>query len=287
MVGGAEGPGLHQGAAGGGEPHDGVDLGGLQGLGQGHVGQDAGQTAGQHGLARAGRAGHEHVVAPGGGDLQGPLHLLLALYLGKVRAGVDGGPGLPGRGGGDGLLPGEVPGQLGHIPHGIDRRPLGQRGLGGVLLGHEQGSDAGLFGGQGHGQHPGTGAQLAGQGQLPQKGAAGLGQPDLSPGGQNAHQNGQVVQGAHLFQMGGSQIHRDPADGEGEAAVFDGRAHPLPGLGHGGIGQTDDGKGGQAAGQIALGGDGIARHSVQTQRGDRADHSVFLPSCGTAPTGSF
>ena len=28
----------------------------------------------------------------------------------------------------------------------------------------------------------------------------------------------------------------------------------------------------QAAGQVALSGDGIAGHSVQTQRGDRADH---------------
>ncbi len=50
----------------------------------GHVRQDGGQAPGQHGLARAGRADQQQVVAAGGGDLQRPLHVLLPHHVGEV-----------------------------------------------------------------------------------------------------------------------------------------------------------------------------------------------------------
>ncbi len=135
----------------------------------------------------------------GGGNLQGALHLLLSFHLRHVGAVEGGGGGDPGRGGGDGLLAGEVALQLLHVSDGVDDRPLGQGSFGGVFLGNIQGGDALPLGGQGHGQHPGTGTQPARQGQLPHKGAVFPGQAQLLTGGQDAHQHGQVVEGAHFF----------------------------------------------------------------------------------------
>ena len=57
-----------------------VDGGHLQGLGFGEFRQQIQQAAGQHGLADAGRADHEEVVATGSGHLQGPLGGSLALH---------------------------------------------------------------------------------------------------------------------------------------------------------------------------------------------------------------
>ena len=186
------------------------------------------------------------------GNLQGALHRGLPLHLGEIGAGLRLPAALPAGGGRDGLLSGEVARQLENIGHGIDLRPAGQGGLGGVFPGDEELLDAQLPGGQGHGQHPRAGAQLPGQGELPQEGAALLPDFQLPPGGQQPHQNGQVVQSAQLLHMGGGQIDGDPADREGEAAVFDGGAHPLPGLVHRRVRQADHGEGGQSAGQVAL-----------------------------------
>ena len=211
-------------------------------------------------------------MPPSGGDLQGPLHLLLALHLCQVGT-VDGGcPRRPGRGRGDGLCPGEVADQLGHVPDGIDGGPLRQGGFGGVLLRDIQGGDPLPLGGQGHGQHPGAGPQLSGEGQLPQKGTVPVWEHDLSAGGQDADQHGQVIEGPHLFQVGRGQIDGDPADREGEAAVLDGGAHPLPGLVDGGVWQTYHSESGQPAGQVAFGGHRIAGDSLEPQRTDRSYH---------------
>ena len=131
VMGGAEGPGGEEGPVLGGQPHDGVDLGGLQGLGPGHGGQDGGQPLGRHALARPRRAHQQDVMSPGGGDLQHPLHLLLApdlIEVGEVGSLPAAGPG---RGGGEGGPAGEVVGQLEHGLHRIDGEPPGQGGFGG------------------------------------------------------------------------------------------------------------------------------------------------------------
>ena len=88
---------------------------------------------------------------------------------------------------------------------------------------------------------------------------------ELSAGGQDSHQHGQVVEGPRLFQMSGSQIDGDPADGKGEAAVLDGGPDPFPGLADGGVGQADYREGGQTAGQITFCGHRVTGHTVQTQ----------------------
>ena len=57
-----------------------------------------GQPRREHRLAAARRADHQQVVAAGGGDLQRPLRLLLALDVGEVleRGGVGTVPGCAG-----------------------------------------------------------------------------------------------------------------------------------------------------------------------------------------------
>ncbi len=83
---------------------------------------------------------------------------------------------------------------------------LRQGGLRCRVRRHEEPLNARLPGRQGHGQHPPTERAPAGEAHLPTKGAAlqvGL----QGPGGlQNAHQNGQVVDGAVLLPVGGERL---------------------------------------------------------------------------------
>ena len=66
---------------------DGVDLGGLEGFVETQRREDGGQALGEHGLAGAGRADHEDVVAAGGGDFEGALGDVLAADVVEVVGG--------------------------------------------------------------------------------------------------------------------------------------------------------------------------------------------------------
>ncbi len=80
---------------------DAVDLGGLERLLEGQRRQDAGQALGQHGLARARRPDHEHVVHAGGGHLERALGGGLAAHVAEVeRDAASGARGRPARGDG-------------------------------------------------------------------------------------------------------------------------------------------------------------------------------------------
>ena len=68
VVGRPEGAAGDQGMCAVGEAADRPQLGGLQRLLPGQVGEDGGQAFGQHTLACTGRAYHEDVVSAGGGD---------------------------------------------------------------------------------------------------------------------------------------------------------------------------------------------------------------------------
>ena len=212
------------------------------------------------------------------GDLQRPLDRFLPLHVGKVGAAGKRGGGDPGLRRREENLALQMGHQLPHVLHRIDRRPARQGGLGGGGGRDIEGAHAGAPGGQRHGQHTGHRPQGAGQGQLSHKGRVGRGRPDLLPGGQDAHQDGQVVHRARLPPVGGSQIHGDAGDGKGEAAVFDGGADPLPGLLHRRVGQAHDIKGGQAAGQVALGGDLVSGNAAQAQRTHMMEHKAHRPS---------
>ena len=63
---------------------DAVNLGGLERFFEGEGRQDGRHAFGQHGLAGAGRADHEDVVASGAGDLDGTLGGLLSAHVFEV-----------------------------------------------------------------------------------------------------------------------------------------------------------------------------------------------------------
>ena len=69
---------------------DGVDLGGLEGFFETQRREDRGQALGEHGLAGAGRADHEDVVAAGGGDFERALGDVLAADVAEVGVVLDG-----------------------------------------------------------------------------------------------------------------------------------------------------------------------------------------------------
>ena len=276
-MGRTEGAGADDGIARSGEPGYGMDLRGGNDLLPAHIRQNAGQTLGHHGLARAGRPHNQDVVPAGGGDLQRPLHVLLPLHIGKVRQ----------RGGkalhcgwlsrGHCLLPPQMAQQLPHILHRVNRKPLGKGGLGGVFRRDIQLLHAGALGGQGHGQGAGHRAQRAQQGQLAEKGAVLPGLLDFPGCGQNAHEHGQVIDGARLFLISRGQVHGHAAHREAEAVVLDGGPHPLPGFLHGGIGQAHDLKAGHAVGDIHLHSHAVAAHAADAEALYAGKHS--WPSC--------
>ena len=277
VVGRAEGAVGQQGMAAVGQAGGGVDLRGLQRLLPGHVRQDGGQAAGQHGLARAGAADEQQVVAAGGGDLQGPAAIFLAHDVPQVRQALRLLPRLPGFGGRQGFLAPEMGHQLHHVLRAVDRQAVGQGGLGGVLFGDVEGFDAGAHGGQGHGEHAPHGAQRPRQRQLAQKGCVRRRRVQGLRSGQDTQENGQIVDRALLFLGGGGQVHGDAADGELRPAVFHRRPHPLPGLPHGGVGQAHHVEGRQAAGKKALHGHLVARDPREAQRTDGYDHNTRCP----------
>ena len=277
MVGAAEGPHIHQRVGGVGHTGHGVDLRGLKGFGAGHIGQNGGDAPCQHGLARAGRTDEQHVVAAGGGDLQPALHVFLSHHIGKVRQGTGGGLRLPAGSGRHGRFALQVGDELGHILHAADGEAVGQRGLGGVLRRDVQRLDAQPGGAQRHGQHAGDGAQRPGKAQLTQKGGVLRQGLQLLRRGQNAQQDGQVVQRALLADTGGGQIHGDPADGEFGAAVFHGGADTLPRFLDGGIRQTHHIKGGQSAGEKTLHRHLVAADAGESQRTHGDHHGPSSP----------
>ena len=153
--------------------------------------------------------------------------------------------------------------ELRHVLHAVDGEPVGQRGFGGVLRRDVQRPDAQPGGAQRHGQHAGDGAQGAGEAQLTQKGGVLRQGLQLLRRGQNAQQDGQVVQRTLLADTGGGQIHGDAADGEFGAAVLHGGTDTLPRFLDGGVRQTHHVKGGQSAGEEAL-----HRHLVAADAGE-------------------
>ena len=71
-------------AAGVEDSGDAVNLGGLESLFEGERRKNGGHALGQHGLAGAGGADHEDVVASGAGDFDGAFGGLLAADVFEV-----------------------------------------------------------------------------------------------------------------------------------------------------------------------------------------------------------
>ena len=85
--------------------------------------------------------------------------------------------------------------------------------------------------------------------------------------------DGQIVGGAFLAQVGGGQVDGEPAAGIGQTGVVDRRAHALGGFLHRGVGQADQGHGGQGAGvEIGLNLDHGAFQADQRATVDFGEH---------------
>ena len=211
-------------------------------------------------------------MPPGGGDLQGPLHILLAHDLREVRSRLRLLRPDPGGGGAQPRPAPQVLEQGGGVLHRVDRQPAGQGGLGGVLRRDVQLPDPASGGGHGHGEHPGDGPQGPRQGQLPQKGGLRRRGLDVPLGGQDAQKDGQIVHGALLPQGGGGQVDGDPGHGEAGAAALDGRPDPLSGLLDGGVRKPHHVEGREPARQGALHRDLVACDPLEAEGVDGDDH---------------
>ena len=90
-------------------------------------------------------------------------------------------------------------GQLPHLLHGDDGQAARQRGLARIFRRDIQRADAGLPGGDGHGQHAVDGAQLAFEAQLAEEGRRLARQTDKLLRRKNAEQDRQVMQSVPVF----------------------------------------------------------------------------------------
>ena len=129
-----------------------------------HVRQYAGETLGEHRFARTRRADHEHVVPARGGDLERTLDVFLPLYLGIVREDQLFLARHGRLGGGDFLFAREMRQKLRDGMYRIDGEMVGVRRLARVARGDVQLPDAGLLGGERHGERAAHRAHLAREG---------------------------------------------------------------------------------------------------------------------------
>ena len=278
MVRRTEGPLTQYGALFVCETADAPDTGGLHRLLAAHVRQYAGETLGEHRLARARRADHEHVMSARGSDLKRTLDVFLPLYLGIVgeeqlflaRHGR--------LGGGDFLFAREMRQKLRNGMYGIDGEMVGVRRLARVARGDVQLPDARLFRGERHRERAAHRSHLAREGEFADHGGVRRQRPGLPGGNEDAEQDREIVYGAGLFPVGGREIHGDAADGKVESAVFHRRAHALARLLHGGVGQADKVKLRQPAGEKDLRRDFIAADALQAERAYFRNHipAAFL-----------
>ncbi len=227
VVRGAEGPVQQHRVRTVGQPRDRPDLRCLQRLLTGHVRQDGGKPARKHRFARAGRSDQQDIVPARGGDLQRALDVLLPHHIGKVGVWLVRLLRLPSRLRRKRPFPLEVLHERHDVAHAVDGHAVSQRRLGGVRRGDVERLDPRAGGGHRHRQHAVHRAQRAGKGKLADKGRVLRGGLDLLRAGEDAEQDGQVVERALLLFPRRGKVHRDARNGELHAAVLDRRAHAL------------------------------------------------------------
>ena len=240
MVGRAERPPAHEAEPGWPEPRDRVQAGDGERLLGRERRQDAGKPPREHGLAHAGRAHHEQVMAPGGGDLEGAARHDLTAHLGKValapRVGIGRRGGLARQ-----FRAAQPAHRLGQCRHRMDGEALDQRGLGCRRGGAQQRGGPGAPRCLRERQGAAHAAQRAVERQLAERGhALESGARRLIGRDQDAERHREVGGRTLLAAVGGGEVHRDAAVGKLEAGVAQSGPHAVAGLARGGVGQADE-----------------------------------------------
>ena len=258
---------------------DARDLDGLVGRERRH---DARQTPREHRLARAGRAGQEHVVRPGHGHLEGALHAGLADDVGEV--------GVAGRR--RGQQPVQIRGRRRFAAARLDLRtascqrrrrihfePRHQRGLRRVAGREHEAAHAAPVQALRQGERSGDRSQAAVEPQLAdgrQRPAAVAAVAHLPGREQERERDGQVERRPLLADVRRGQIDRDAPRGELVRRVDDRGAHPLATLLHGRVGQTDDAERRRRRHHVGLHHHRVALEAAQGLTGDSREHAASL-----------
>ena len=276
VVGGAEGALGDEAAAQG--PGDGVDGRDLEGLLGGEGREDGGDAAGDHGLAAAGRADEEDVVAAGDGDLHGAAGEGLALDVGEVLpaggALREEGVAVDAVGGGQ-RLPGEQVEGLAEGLGGPDVDALDEGGLVGVGGGDDDGAEAAVAQGQHDGQDAADAPHLAAERQLAHHGHGFQERQFVGAvGGEQGQGDGQVVDGALLAEVGGGEVDGHRGRLQAEAGVAQGRVHAVDALLHRRVRQADDARARLLGGEgVDFDLDGLGADAVHRRRIRFGQHS--------------
>ena len=164
-------------------------------------------------------------MAPGGGDLEGPLRRFLSPDVGEIELG--GWRNRLGRlGGRAGSHSAERLGSLGECSRPIDAKPLHQRTFRRVLLGDDQALEPALARLERDGEHTAHRQQVSGQCQLPRKQRRAVRQRDEPGGGEDPERDGQIEPRAFLAQLPGSEIDGDLLLGKLISGIAQGGEHP-------------------------------------------------------------
>ncbi len=227
---------------------------GFEHLARGKRRQDAGEAGGEHGLAGARRADHQHVVALPRRDFQRALRRFLALDVAQVRHR----PRLRRlhrRGLGEDLGAPEMVDQRDDGPRrknaaGIVRAHARPGGLRPAFMRADE-ALAARIGGDGGGQRARDRVDRAVEREFADDDEAlDLLRRQDAHGNEQAERDGQVVMAALLGEIGGGEIDGDALGGQAEAYCLKRRADPLAAFGDRLVAETHHGETDNAAAAI-------------------------------------
>ena len=257
---------------GAGDGVDGRDLQRACGI---EVGEQGGETFGEHGLSGAWRTGEEHMVAAGRGDLEGLAGYGLAHDLGEVETGEPSGTGDDAVGVlADlglfvrGLVRELVLAEYGEeLAEGADAEDFGvfdESGLGDVRLGDDEPAVTGVRRGE-NGREDAAGVPCAAvESELAEEDDA-VDRLLLEVVGRGEDGDGDrdVEVRAGLGQRGGRKADGDLLGRPFDVGVGDCRSDAVAGLVQGLVGQADDAERGQPAAEVRLDLDEVALDAYQ------------------------
>ena len=266
-----------------GEAEGGVDLGRLERLAAGHLGQDRGDPTREHGLARAGWAGEQDIVPAGDGDLERRAGEALAAHLGHVDLAGARRRWFRRRRGAHRALAAQRRDDLGEVGDGVDGDAVDDGGLGCARGRQDDAPQAGRAGAHGRGEHAAhradgsVEAELADHEQARERGVG-----DHALGGQHGEGDRQVEAAAGLAQVGGREVDGDLLERQIVADGLERALDPRRAFLHRRRGQADDAVLRQSAIDRTFDVDELGVDADQGAGGDSRDHAPERARCGPA-----